>query len=161
VLEAERAQQLTEQEGVAASGFKRRRHERQVTRRADGGHRLRSERLRPQNLRNGIGGDAGHQPRRFSAQRKLEAVQRLLRGEALEDLSRELNVTAARLSEWRDKALAGAFSAMKERERDERDEELARLKAKVGEITMSNELLEEKIARLEAGRPLARRRSRP
>ena len=103
------------------------------------------------------GGDAGHQPRRFSAQRKLEAVQRLLRGEALEDLSRELNVTAARLSEWRDKALAGAFSAMKERERDE---ELARLKAKVGEITMSNELLEEKIARLEAGRPLARRRSR-
>jgi len=107
------------------------------------------------------GGDAGHRPRRFSAQRKLEAVQRLLRGEALEDLSRELNVTAARLSEWRDKALAGAFSAMKERERDERDEELARLKAKVGEITMSNELLEEKIARLEAGRPLARRRSRP
>ncbi len=106
------------------------------------------------------GGDAGHRPRRFSAQRKLEAVQRLLRGEALEDLSRELKVTAARLSEWRDKALAGAFSAMKERERDERDEELARLKAKVGEITMSNELLEEKIARLEAGRPLARRRSR-
>ena len=107
------------------------------------------------------GGDAGHRPRRFSAQRKLEAVQRLLRGEALEDLSRELNVTAARLSEWRDKALAGAFSAMKERERDERDEELAHLKAKLGEITMSNELLEEKIARLEAGRPLARRRSRP
>jgi transposase-like protein len=106
-------------------------------------------------------GDAGQRPRRFSAQRKLEAVQRLLRGEALEDLSRELNVTAARLSEWRDKALAGAFSAMKERERDERDEELARLKAKVGEITMSNELLEEKIARLEAGHPLARRRSRP
>ena len=106
-------------------------------------------------------GDAGHRPRRFSAQRKLETVQRLLRGEALEDFSRELNVTAARLSEWRDKALAGAFSAMKERERDERDEELARLKAKVGEITMSNELLEEKIARLEAGHPLARRRSRP
>jgi transposase len=108
----------------------------------------------------GGGGDGDPRPRRFSARRKLEVVQRLLRGEALENLSRELNVTAAKLSEWRDKALAGALSAMRERERDERDDELARLKAKVGEITMSNELLEEKIARLEAGCPLGRRRSR-
>ncbi len=35
--------------------------------------------------------------RRFSAQRKLEAVRRLMRGEALESVARELNVTAARL----------------------------------------------------------------
>jgi hypothetical protein len=97
----------------------------------------------------------------LSAQRQLEAGPRRLRGEALEDLSRERNGTAARLSEGRDKALAGAVSAIKQRERDERDEELARLKAKVGEITRSNERLEDKIARLEAGPPLARRRSRP
>ncbi len=49
---------------------------------------------------------------------------------------------------------------MKERERDGRDEELLRLKAKLGEVTMANELLEQKIAALEDGRPLARRRSR-
>ena len=48
---------------------------------------------------------------------------------------------------------------MKERERDSRDEELLRLKAKLGEVTMANELLE-KIAALEGGRPLGRRRSR-
>lgn len=98
--------------------------------------------------------------RRFSAQRKLAAVSRLLRGEPLETVARELNVTAARLSEWRDRALLGAEAAMKERERDSRDEELLRLKAKLGEITMANELLEQKIAALEGGRPLARRRSR-
>lgn len=46
--------------------------------------------------------------RRFSAQRKLAAVTRLLRGEPLESLARELNVTAARLSEWRDRALIKA-----------------------------------------------------
>lgn len=34
------------------------------------------------------------------------------------------------------------------------------LKAKLGEVTMANELLEQKIAALEGGRPLARRRSR-
>ena len=101
----------------------------------------------------------GHR-RRMSARRKQDAVVRLLRGEDLELLSRELGVTAAELSGWRDRALAGAEAAMKERERDGRDEELLRLKAKLGEVTMANELLEQKIAALEGGRPLARRRSR-
>ena len=39
---------------------------------------------------------------RFSARRKTEAVLRLLRGEDLDTLSRELGVTAATLSAWRD-----------------------------------------------------------
>ena len=98
--------------------------------------------------------------RRFSAQRKLAAVTRLFRGEPLETVARELNITVARLSEWRDRALRGAETAMKERERDARDEELLQLKAKLGEVTMANELLEQKIATLEGGRPLGRRRPR-
>ncbi len=98
--------------------------------------------------------------RRFSARRKLAAATRLLRGEPLETVARELNVTVARLSGWRDRALVGAEAAMKERERDGRDEELLRLKAKLGEVTMANELLEQKIAALEGGRPLGRRRAR-
>jgi hypothetical protein len=109
------------------------------------------------------GGDksaGGPLPQRFSARRKLRAVSRLLRGEPLELVARELNVTAARLSEWRDRALLAAEAALKERERDDRDGEIVRLKGKVGEMTMETELLREKIARLEAGAPLARRRSR-
>ena len=104
-------------------------------------------------------GGAGSE-RRFSAQRKLAVVTRLLRGEPLETLAREFNLTAARLSEWRDRALAGAEAAIKERERDARDDEVLRLKAKLGEITMANELLERKIAALEGGRPLGRGRPR-
>lgn len=107
----------------------------------------------------GGGAEAGH-GRRFSAKMKLAAVQRLMRGESLEALSRELNLPAHRLSEWRDRVLIAAESALKERERDARDEDIERLKAKVGEITMANELLYTKIGRLEAGRPLAGRRSR-
>jgi Transposase len=106
------------------------------------------------------GVDAGT-PQRFSAARKVAAVTRLLRGEPMEVVARELNVTVARLAEWRERALTAAASAMKERERDQRDEEIARLKAKVGEITMDNELLRERISALEGKRPLARRRSRP
>ena len=74
--------------------------------------------------------------KRFSAKRKLAAVQRLMRGESLEAVSRDLNVPVHRLTAWRDKVLMGAESALKERERDARDDEIARLQAKVGEITM-------------------------
>ncbi len=98
--------------------------------------------------------------RRFSIQRKMAVVARLLRGEPLELVARETNVTIQKLTEWRDRALAGAASALKERERDDRDDEIARLKAKVGEITMDNELLYSKIDALENKRPLARRRPR-
>jgi Transposase len=97
---------------------------------------------------------------RFSVQRKMAVVARLLRGEPLELVARETNVSIARLSEWRERALAGAATALKERERDDRDDEIARLKSKVGEITMDNELLYAKIEALEGKRPLARRRPR-
>ena len=88
-------------------------------------------------------------------------MARLLRGEPLELVARETNVSIARLTEWRDRALAGAATALKERERDDRDDEIARLKSKVGEITMDNELLcDAKIAALEGKRPLDQRRPR-
>ena len=103
----------------------------------------------------------GNGPKRFSVQRKMAIVARLLRGEPLDLVARQTNVSVARLTEWRDRALAGAATtALKERERDDRDDEIARLKSKVGEITMDNELLYAKIAALEGKRPLAHRRSR-
>jgi hypothetical protein len=76
------------------------------------------------------------------------------RSATLELVARETNVSIARLAEWRERALAGAATALKERERDDRDDEIARLKSKVGEIT-DNELLYAKIEALEGKRPLA------
>jgi hypothetical protein len=98
--------------------------------------------------------------RRMSAGRKREAVLRLLRGEDLELVSRELGVTAAELSGWREVFLAAGEASMRSRPADARDAEIGRLKEKVGDLTMANELLGAKIERLETGRPLARRRSR-
>ncbi|HEY2158030.1 MAG TPA: transposase, partial [Isosphaeraceae bacterium] len=95
---------------------------------------------------------------RFSASRKTEAILRLLRGEDLETLSRELGVTAAALSGWRESFLDGGTAAMKSRPADDRDEEIARLRAKVGQLTMDVELLGQKCQHLEAGRPFAPRR---
>ena len=107
----------------------------------------------------GDGPTPGHR-RRMSAGRKRAAVLRLLRGEDLELVSRELGVTAAELSGWREAFLAAGEVSLKSRPADARDAEIGRLKEKVGELTMANELLGAKVERLEAGRPLARRRSR-
>ena len=95
---------------------------------------------------------------RFSAKRKTEAVLRLLRGEDLDTLSRELKVVAATLSAWRDAFLDGGTAAMRSRPADDRDEVIARLQAKVGLLTMDNEQLSTKCQHLKAGRPFASRR---
>src|SRR5215207_11539406 len=108
-------------------------------------------------------GGAGPTPeprRRMSARRKQEAALCLLRGEDLELLSRELGVTAAELSGWRDQFLTAGEASLKSRPADARDAEIGRLQAKVGELTMTTELLDAKIERLEMHHPLVRRRSR-
>ena len=97
---------------------------------------------------------------RMSRQRKMAAVLRLLRGEDLELVSRSLAVTAATLSGWHDEFLAGGEAALATKPTDAKVLEAERLKAKLGELMLERELLAEKIARLEAGDPLARRRSR-
>src|SRR4249919_588456 len=109
----------------------------------------------------GGGGSTPEPRRRMSARRKQDAVLRLLQGEDLELLSRQLGVTAAELSGWREAFLAGGEASLKSRPADARDGEIGRLKEKVGDLTMANELLAAKIERLETARPLARRRSRP
>ena len=46
------------------------------------------------------------------------------------------------------------------RQPDDRDEEVLRLRAKIGEVTMENELLREENRRFKQNLPLASRRSR-
>jgi transposase len=98
---------------------------------------------------------------RMSRQRKRDAVLRLLRGEDLETVSRSLGVTAATLTSWRDAFLAAGEAGLATRPADGEELESGRLKARLGEMLLREELLEAKIAALEGGRPLARRRSRP
>jgi transposase len=98
---------------------------------------------------------------RMSRQRKTAAVMRLLRGEDLETVSRSLGVTAATLTTWRDGFLAAGEAALASRPGNGEALESQRLKAKLGEVMIERDLLHEKIAVLEAGRPLGRPRPRP
>jgi transposase len=100
---------------------------------------------------------------RMTAGRKRDAVMRLLRGEPLEIVARQLAVTAADLSAWREAFLEAGEASLKARLRDDRDEKIDRLQSKLGEVLMDNELLYAKIERLEAGGgggPFGPRRSR-
>jgi hypothetical protein len=92
--------------------------------------------------------------RRISARRKLEAVLRSLRGEDLELISRELGVTAAELSGWRDALLAGGEASLEGRPGDVRDAEIGRLRAEIDDLMRANRLLEAKIERLGGSSPL-------
>lgn len=98
----------------------------------------------------------------MSAGRKRDAVLRVLRGAPREIVARELAVTAADLSGWRDAFLEAGAASLKSRARDDRDETIDRLRTKVGELTMDTELLHAKIERLEVGGggPFAARRSK-
>ena len=98
---------------------------------------------------------------RMSRQRKSAAVLRLLRGEDLESISRELGVTAATLTGWREAFLAAGEAALTTRAATGEELESERLKAKLGAALIERDLLNEKIAILEAGRPIARKRRKP
>src|SRR5262245_51883803 len=98
---------------------------------------------------------------RWSAKRKVSVILELLRGADLESASRKYRVTIATLTEWRDCFLAGGEAGLKSREVDVEDEDKRRLKSAVANISLENELLREKIARLEHNRPLAFWRSKP
>lgn len=97
---------------------------------------------------------------RFSAKRKREAVLRLLRGEDLDLVSREIGVTGATLAKWRDAFLESGLTGLSSKPTDERDEQIENLQRKLGQVTMENELLEKKIERMENGLPFVPRRSR-
>ena len=98
---------------------------------------------------------------RWSSKRKVSVVLELLRGADIESPSRKHRVTAATLTERRDRFLAGGEAILKSREVDVEDEEKRRLKSVVANVSVDNELLREKIARLEDGRPLAFWKSKP
>jgi hypothetical protein len=87
-------------------------------------------------------------------------VLRLLRGESLDALSRELGVEIYRLEEWRERALSGLELGLKDRHGEPLAEALDAAKRHIGELSMEIELLRDRARAAEKRLPLAMRRSR-
>ncbi len=80
-------------------------------------------------------------PERWSVQRKTELVLRLLRGEALDAVSRESQVPAHELESWKRLFLEQGTRGLKTRS-DPEERELTLARAKIGELMMRLELAE-------------------
>ena len=80
-------------------------------------------------------------PERWSAARKPELVLRLLRGEALDAVSRESQVPAHELESWKRLFLEQGTRGLKTRS-DPEERELTLARAKIGELMMRLELAE-------------------
>jgi hypothetical protein len=81
-------------------------------------------------------------PERWSARAKTEIVLRLLKGEELGAVSREVQVPVHELERWRRIFLEGAANGFKRRDTPAAERELKRVQAKVGELTMKLEIVE-------------------
>lgn len=84
---------------------------------------------------------------RWSANRKTDAVLRLLRGDPLDEVSRQVGVEAHRLAAWRDEFLAAGKVGLKGRVpvedgmSAEQRRRLREAERKVGELTLDNDIL--------------------
>jgi transposase len=96
--------------------------------------------------------------KRWSTGRKRGVVLRLLRGEPVDAVSREVGVTIVELEKWRELALAGMEAGLKARSSDPLEARLNDAVRRVGELSMENEILR-KERELQARRPLIVRRS--
>jgi hypothetical protein len=83
----------------------------------------------------------------------------LLDGADLKSLSRKYGVTVAALSQWREAFLAAGEAGLKIRQEDLVDEQGRRMKSVIAELAMENELLRERIWRMEDEKPFLRWRS--
>ena len=112
----------------------------------------------PEGARSATGGEPGAaaEVKRWSAGRKKGVVLRLLRGEPVDAVSREVSVPIYKLERWRDRALAGIDAGLKERENDPVEKQLDEANRRIGELVMEVEILQKE---RQAKHPLVGRRS--
>ena len=106
----------------------------------------------------GAGGLAPGQ--RWSASRKRDVVLRLLRGESLDAVSREVGVELSRLEAWKERALVGLERGLTDQAGAPAIAALDAAKRHIGELSMEVELLRERARTAERRLPLPMRRSR-
>ena len=96
---------------------------------------------------------------RWTAKRRSALVLTILRGEtSVQEAARAHGLTVAEIEAWQERFLIAAENALRSRPRDEeavREEEVKRLKQKIGELVLDNDILKEALKQS----PLARRPS--
>jgi len=83
---------------------------------------------------------------RWTAKRRSALVLTILKGEtSVREAARQHGLPVAEVGDWRDKFLLGAENALRSRSRNEealKEEEIKRLKQKVGELVLDLDILQ-------------------
>jgi transposase-like protein len=84
---------------------------------------------------------------RWTAKRRVALVVRILKGEtSVAAAARPHGLTVAEVEDWREKFLVGAENALRTRSQDEealKDEQIKKLKQKIGDLVLGNDILRE------------------
>ena len=84
---------------------------------------------------------------RWTAKRRVVVVVSILKGEtSAAEAARKHGLTVAEVEDWRDRFLLGAENALRNRPKDEealKEEQLKKLKQKIGELVLDNDILRE------------------
>ena len=85
--------------------------------------------------------------KRWTAKRRAALIVEILRGDlSVAEAARRHGLTVAEIDEWRDRFLTGAENALRSRplgEEAQKEQELKRLKQKVGELVMELDVVKE------------------
>ena len=95
-------------------------------------------------------------PQRWTAKRRAALVLSIVKGEtSAQAAARKHGLTLAEIEEWRERFLVAAENALRARPKDEealKDEQIKRLKQKIGDLVMDIDILKE----AQRGRPTLR-----
>jgi transposase-like protein len=96
---------------------------------------------------------------RWTAKRKVALVMSVVKGEtSSSEAARKHGLTVAEVERWKEQFFAAGENALRARAKDEdaaKDEEIRRLKCKVGELVLESDILKEAVK----GRPFEPRTS--
>jgi transposase-like protein len=95
--------------------------------------------------------DRGEQPddsvQRWTATRRAALILSILKGEtSVAEAARTHGLTVAELEDWQERVLLAAENALRSRPKDEealKEEHIKKLKQKIGELVLDNDILRE------------------
>ena len=91
--------------------------------------------------------DASEPIERWTAKRRVALVVSILKGEtSVAEAARTHGLTVVEVEGWREKFLTGAENALRTRPKDEdavKDEQIKKLKQKIGDLVLDNDILRE------------------
>ena len=94
-----------------------------------------------------MGSESGELVERWTAKRRAALVLKLLKGEtSMAEAARQHGLTVSEVENWQEQFLRAAENGLRRRPKDEdalKDEQIKKLKQKIGDLVVENDVLRE------------------